>query len=338
MSNQESFLFVDCGAPSLFNKLMRQNEEGKRNTLMGLHIKDRTVAKQDYSYVETAAYKKYRMQYIKFIKEHQDKIELFPNLDIINNPQLTWDNQKYLERYGIKPTPVFHLGNDVSWLQRYMDEGYDYICIGGITPETPPNIAPPLDALWENILTDDNGMPKIKVHGFAVTSVRLMTRYPWYSVDSASWVKQAAYGSVLIPVKRNGVYVYDETAKTIFMSTKSTQRKNAGKHYETITGKEREHILKYIEREGFTLGVSEYTAEVPEYETKDDNEILHGIITRGEDKGKMKVEHIVKRGLINDYKERKKLNMDFYCHVMRTQPKWPWAFKLKSTGRMGLHR
>ncbi|MCK4499609.1 hypothetical protein KAU11_03880, partial [Candidatus Babeliales bacterium] len=142
--NDSAYLFVDCGAPSLFNKLMRQNQEGKRNTLMGLHIKDRTEANQDFSAIKTAEYKKYRREYIKFIKENQHKIDFYPNLDVINNPQATYDNQKYLEKHGIKPAPVFHLGCDVSWLQRYIDEGYDYIALGGITPETPPNVAPPL--------------------------------------------------------------------------------------------------------------------------------------------------------------------------------------------------
>src|SRR5262249_39784003 len=37
----------------------------------------------------------------------------------------------------------------------------------------------------------------VLLHGLAVTSLSLMFGYPWYSVDSATWAKVAAYGCIL---------------------------------------------------------------------------------------------------------------------------------------------
>jgi len=41
--------------------------------------------------------------------------------------------------------------------------------------------------------------PTLKVHGFACSGVQVMKRYPWYSVDSTSWL-----GSVIFARPING--------------------------------------------------------------------------------------------------------------------------------------
>ena len=37
----------------------------------------------------------------------------------------------------------------------------------------------------------------VLLHGLAMTGLSLMFQYPWYSVDSATWAKTAAFGSML---------------------------------------------------------------------------------------------------------------------------------------------
>jgi hypothetical protein len=44
----------------------------------------------------------------------------------------------------------------------------------------------------------------IRVHGFGAAHVRLLRRYPFYSVDSAGWLQAGAYGKIYVPPYRDG--------------------------------------------------------------------------------------------------------------------------------------
>ena len=109
---------------------------------------------------------------------------------MIGSPEGTWKNQMIMEKAGLKPLPCYHFGEDTKWLQRYIDKGYDYIALGGMVGRPRPALLQWLDTIWSDYLTDSKGMPIVKIHGFGMTSLRLMLRYPWYSVDSTSWVQQ----------------------------------------------------------------------------------------------------------------------------------------------------
>jgi hypothetical protein len=141
-------------------------------------------------------------QYGRFIYKNWDIIETASNLDAIGSAEQTYANQKTLEGwlkpYGMAVQPVHHIRDDDKWLQRYLDEGYDHISLGGMVPENTPLLRDGLDHLWSKYLTNPDGTPKVKVHGFGLTTRELMFRYPWYSVDSTSWAMTAMFGSCLI--------------------------------------------------------------------------------------------------------------------------------------------
>lgn len=186
-------IFSDCGAPSLYNKLSRKtNHKG----IMGTKLSERKF--DDYSYTESEEYSKYRDGYIQFLSENKDKITTYSNLDVINNPELTFRNQRILEKAGLSPIPVFHLGNNEKWLRKYVEE-YEYIALGGLIPNPTKVLIPWLDKLFKEYILDKDGFPKVKVHGFACTALQLMTRYPWFSVDSATCRKLAMYGWIALP-------------------------------------------------------------------------------------------------------------------------------------------
>ncbi len=174
MGNKLS-IFLDSGAPSLYNSLARTN---KGATFMGSYLKDRK--NDDFSFVYSDAYLKYRQAYVDFLKKNYQKFDVYVNLDIINNGEETWKNQVFIEKEGLHPLPVFHLGEDIKWLKFYLNKGYNYIAIGGLIPNPYKVLAPALDELWAKYLTDKKGYPIVRIHGFALTSVRLMVRYPWF--------------------------------------------------------------------------------------------------------------------------------------------------------------
>ena len=313
-------IFVDSGAPSLYNTLSRRN---KGAGYMGSFIQDRKY--DDFSWLDTQVYRDYRDAYIAFIKKYIDVIDVYANLDIVNNAEHTWENQQYMEAHGLKPIPVFHLGCDTKWLRMYLEKGYEYIAMGGMVPNPPSVLIPALDNLWSEYFTNRNGLAIIKVHGFAITSAKMVTRYPWYSVDSTSWVKFGKYGIVCVPVKRKGKYDYTRSAHNIVVSNRSPSQKDIGKHISNFSEAERNQILKYFDEKGYILGHSEFKTVEGNYELQEGERFASG--KKGEER--REVELIVEPGLSNDYRIRDQINIEYYLDLEKSVPEWPWVFKHK---------
>jgi len=234
-------------------------------------------------------------KYISFIKKNKDSIRVYANLDVINDPEATMVNQKIMEDAGLTPLPCYHYGEDIKYLEYYLSN-YSYIAIGGVAGglKTTAKIIGWLDPLFLHYICDEQGLPKVKVHGFGMTSFSLMSRYPWYSVDSTSWIQFSAYGVVLVPAFRQGVYDYQSPPWRIFVSFDSPFMKDSGSHFETFSNDQQEVIRHYVKEKNIEWGDLEAT--VP--------------------------------GISNNYKERTKLNIIYYKDIAKFLPKWPWPLKL----------
>jgi len=166
--------------------------------------------------------------YADYIKKNQDVIHIASNLDEIgqNKEKQSYDNQKILEGFGVDIKPVHHARDDDKWLLKYMAEGYDYIFLGGMVPESTKYLIGWLDHIWDKYLTNKDGSAKIKVHGFGLTTLDLMKRYPWYSVDSTTWVMTSRFGSIYmdLPGKDIRVTISDQSPKV----------HDLGGHYDTL--------------------------------------------------------------------------------------------------------
>jgi hypothetical protein len=186
-------------------------------------------------------------KYCDYIKANSDFIEhvdgqpLASVLDEIGDADGTWRNQDRMEKLGVCPLPCYHFGEDPRVLE-YYTANYKYITIGGMVPISSAQLKVWLDRIWADHLTDPDGSPKIKVHGFGLTSVPLMARYPWYSVDSSSWVQLGGMGNIFIP--QFGM---------LAVSKDAPQRHEAGKHLDNLTKPEFEVVAGFIEGLGFDL-------------------------------------------------------------------------------------
>lgn len=264
-------------------------------------------------------------EYIQFIKDHKEVIDVYANLDVIGNAEATWNNQMYMEKAGLNPLPVYHYGEDKKWLKRILNKKYDYISLGGMVPISTQDLVHWLDDLFKNHLCDEKGMPTVKVHGFGLTSLRLMLRYPWYSVDSTSWVVTGRMGSIYIPKSKNGKWIYDEDSWKIIVSNRSPASKEAGKHINTMSPKEKEILLNYITEKGYSLGKSEYKTVEYEYELKENERFTEK--KPSDKKAKREVEIIVEPGVSNVYQLRDEMNIIYFLDLEKSMPEWPWAFK-----------
>jgi hypothetical protein len=232
-------IFCDCGAPSYYNKMSRGKAANARG-LMGAVMRERKH--DNFTYTEEDKYEEYRESYIKFLLENKDRLTRFTNLDVINNAELTYKNQKIMESAGLHPIPVFHLGEDLKWLKKYVRD-YEYVALGGLIPNTTIQLYNWLDPIFRDIICDEKGYPRIKVHGFACTSLGLMTRYPWYSVDSATARKLGNFGSILLPQKGA-----PEKLATVQISTRDAEAK-----WKVFGGERQKSLNERAERYGMTL-------------------------------------------------------------------------------------
>lgn len=273
-------------------------------------------------------------EYINFIKEHQDIIEVYANLDTIAKTdslsdrkeaaEKTFQNQKIMEDAGLSPLPVFHIGEPFKYLQHYTDN-YDYIALGGMVGKFKNILIPWLDKCFGQFICDEKGMPKTKAHGFGLTSLFLMRRYPWYSVDSTSWLVVGRFGSIYVPQYRKGEWVYDENSWNIAVSSKSPSKKEAGQHIETLPPKQKEIVLQYIKEKGYELGKSRFKKMPQTYEPKENESWAE---KKSKDKTvKRLLEIIEEEGICNNYKLRHEINIIYFQDLEKVLPKWPRPFE-----------
>lgn len=238
----------------------RRYRDGVRHILESFHY----VGKQKYAddmradgakiFLDSGAYSAFTKgteidlpNYCEYVKRNYDIIEsvdgtyLFSVLDGIGDPLKTWRNQLAMEERGVRPLPCFHYGEDERYLEWYL-ERYDYITLGGMVPIETSQLYLWLDRIFDRYLTDDAGRPKLKVHGFGLSTIGIMERYPWFSVDSSSWVLIAANGGLWIP-----------DLGTIMVSKNSPTAKEPGRHLDNLTPPQREAVIKFIQDMGFDM-------------------------------------------------------------------------------------
>lgn len=289
---------LDSGAFSLINQARKKRKAGQ--------------GKVDWSIYKTDEFREYMDAYAEFIKKYRTAIDYYVNIDAIGNPEITWENQMYLEKeHGLKPIPVVHQGEPIKWVEKYLEAGYDYLAIGKIANQGPFDEW--CDRCFEVICNQENRLPLVKVHGFAITRYTWMVRWPWYSVDSTTWIKMAFNGQILMPsINADGVFVFDKPYMRLFVDDVSPytnrrhkangprkrlvlgQRETIRRHYQSMSPLERSKVRQWLKIIGVPIGKSR--------------------------NGK-----VVTEGVTNNQAMREKANIHYYEHFCEVHT-WPWAW------------
>lgn len=214
---------------------------------------DHMRANQAQIFLDSGAFSAYTLgvslsveDYCNYIQRNRDIIRVDGNavmasvLDGIGDPLQTYRNQIEMEWRGCRPLPCFHAGEDERYLEWYV-KNYEYITLGGMVGSSTKQLCIWLDRIWDRYLTDGSGRPRLKVHGFGITAVPIMERYPWHSCDSSSWIQSAAFGSIVTP-----------SHGPLSVSEKSPSRHDWGQHVNTLSPVEQDYILQMLETQGFT--------------------------------------------------------------------------------------
>lgn len=289
--------------------------------------------------------------YIQFCHDNLDVIDNVVALDVIPGrpgykdipfeereqaASQGYENYRYMVSKGLprdRCIVVFHQGDHFHWLERLRDEKVPYI---GLSPANDRTTSEKMAWLDECMYyaTDRKGLPLMKWHGFAVTSVPLMKRYPWYSVDSATWVLFAAYGTIIVP-KMHGdkiLWLDDQPSYTKVSNAPKCRVDIAeGKHIHTYSDADKDAVLAYLSSIGVSLGESRFE-EVPA-DTKPGKNQKWAAKAKN---GTRLMETIIKRGVCNDLNIRMRCNALYFANIERSLPAWPWSFQSKPT--LGLTR
>jgi hypothetical protein len=187
-------------------------------------------------------------QYAEFIRQNKKRITIASSLDVIGDAEGSYRAYRQLrDEEGVDVIPVFHCREDKKWLVKYIKEGARYIALGGMVPESISWLFTWLDDLYSTVLTDDSHKPIVRVHGFGLTVGRLIERYPWYSVDSTTWLNGARFGTVIFnfPGAR---------LEHIAVSDRNPMAKQrTALHIDRLSRIEQAQAIAQLERAGFTL-------------------------------------------------------------------------------------
>jgi hypothetical protein len=143
--------------------------------------------------------RQFMQDYADFVKQYSDKksksqFHWYVTLDYKRECPVIWEATKMLRDFGIRPVPVYHGDSSLDWLRRYIDAGHKLIGVG-IHRQGTKRGRDGVRSYYDSIF-DLTERQKVACHGFAVTG-DYMFQYPWYSVDSTTWLKAAAFGKII---------------------------------------------------------------------------------------------------------------------------------------------
>lgn len=284
--------------------------------------------------------------YISFCNEHPD-ISYYVNLDVL--PGKPGDLSALRDKASVedacrqgwlnylrmikelpqnKVIPVYHRGDSVKWLHKYLDHGCQYM---GISPGARNPVG--IKASWMNdspklfgddvlsvglrkILFDSAGRPIVRTHGFGITSVRLMNVWEWHSVDSSTWQVAAVMGAVYIP-QRTGDIKYDYSKQPLRVGTspksgnvKDNHRRHT--HLKHLSGAALARVTDYLEEAGISLGDYEIVKVDEGYKPQKGCEFWYN-------KKKLEIVRSLERGVITDVECRMRANVYFMRQVAKNK-------------------
>lgn len=137
---------------------------------------------------------KYALNYGEFVRTHNIEHYFELDIDVIIGIKEVERLRGVLEQAaGKKCIPVWHKSRGLEYW-RQMCKEYDYVAIGGIVTKEIERKDYPVFSYLLKIAKESD----CRVHGLGFTNIKGMNKYPFYSVDSTSWLSGNKFGAVYL--------------------------------------------------------------------------------------------------------------------------------------------
>jgi hypothetical protein len=194
------------------------------------------------------------IDYINLIDDHvdfafqADKVAGSGGVVIDDNdeaPKYNWENYLYMRQRMKSPNkliPVFHIGEDYSWLKNMLDwrgkngEMVTYIGIAPRQEDSWDSKIRFMEKCFQTIKKSTN--PNVRTHALGMTKLDTLESFPFTSADSTSWIMTAAMGSIMTPF--GNVCVSEKSADALG-------------HYLKLPEKGRRIVDEYADRYGMNI-------------------------------------------------------------------------------------
>lgn len=132
-------------------------------------------------------------KYCNWLRAYVKRVDCYSALDVIGDHVQTRKNTEAMKKVGLRPIVPFHFNSPISELVSILKDE-SYVALGGLVPlsSQKQTLVGWLDKCWAVIRKH---WPK-KIHCFGITSPMILTRYPFFSADSASALVGAGWGSI----------------------------------------------------------------------------------------------------------------------------------------------
>jgi len=229
-----------------------------------------------------------------------------------------------------KVLPVYHYGESVKWLEKYLGLGVPFLAIGGMVHIGTKAKCDWLKRVVRPVVCDSNDSLAVRTHLLGATNHRMMCCWEWESVDSAAWVIQAGLGTIYVPRFRGGQFDYSTPPHQISFSSRFPKKVIGGfglavggnrdsgfgvveaggshAHILSLSPLVRKCVDRYLAMHRLSLGEWELRNVSAGYKLEKGRELWAN-------KEKMQVIHVLRKGLLNSNLMRKWLNMKYYQEV-----------------------
>jgi hypothetical protein len=225
-------VFLDSGAHTFHNfrykqkggALVRHLTKAERNAALGKMTED------------------FVLGYAAYVREcyaRGYKFDFYVTFDAEKRCALIRKMTDQLFELGIHPVPAYHGDASLDWLRRYIDEGHKIIGVG--TSRAGKHNQTDIRRYYATVI-DLCEKHKVKCHGFAITGDS-MFQFPWFSVDSTTWLKSAAYGKIIEVVPER------QRVSLVHISTRHTQQGYGV--IENLSPEVQKGLRNRVEKQGF---------------------------------------------------------------------------------------
>lgn len=166
------------------------------------------------------------------------EVVAYMNFDVLDDPDLSLEYLNQLEKHGLHPLPIWHDGDDMSYLSYYC-QNYPWVAIGGMV--STGGLGKGYLSRLTTMLTQKYPETKFHLLGIGLSGAIGFKASRPYSVDFSTWSSVMRFGHEIILDKKQFI-------KEVQMDQASRDRLRTDKDFQELKVREAIMNIKEFER------------------------------------------------------------------------------------------